>query len=110
METFLTQCAHIIDLVAVAILVGGFFFTFALAIKKGVGPELSPQQAFRQFRWQLGQVLLLALEILIVSDVIYSILHRTLEEIAILSATVFIRTFLSYFLNLELDHLEKPKD
>jgi uncharacterized membrane protein len=65
---------------------------------------------FRLLRLHLGQVLLLALEILIVSDIVFSVLHRTIEEITILGLTVVIRIALSYFLNLELDHLEKEKE
>jgi len=105
----LRYLAIAIDFVAIAILVVGFVSLLYLFVKKALKGDLPKglYHEFRLFRWRLGQILLLALEILIVSDVIFSIAHRTIEEIVILGVTVLIRICLSYFLNIELQHLEK---
>ena len=103
-----------VELVAIAILVLGFSFVLITS-----APELArvydrsaPERffdAFRRLRLSLGQILLLALEILIMSDIILTILHRSMDEITILGLTVAIRIGLSYFLNLEMDHLNNEK-
>ncbi|MFC4992164.1 DUF1622 domain-containing protein [Rubritalea tangerina] len=114
MKDMLESVAHVIDTIAVIVLVVGFFSVVvhnlprALLAYKRHSQEIL-YDMFRHLRLQLGQVLLLALEILIVSDIVFSVLHRTIEEITILGLTVAIRIALSYFLNKELDHLEQGK-
>ncbi len=53
-------------------------------------------------RHQLGSYLLLGLEILIAADIIRTITHPTLEDIALLAGIVAIRTIISYFLDREM--------
>ena len=57
---------------------------------------------FREIRFDLGHILLLALEILIISDILHSIVKRTFEEVGILAITVAIRIALSFFLDREI--------
>ncbi|AVL53600.1 DUF1622 domain-containing protein [Roseobacter denitrificans] len=66
----------------------------------------SPAVVFIRFRINLGQLILLALEILIVSDILHSIAHRTLEDLIVLGAIVVIRILLAYFLDRELSRLD----
>lgn len=104
--------AHVIDLIAVGILLIGFSLVFLSALPKGISALKKEANSdftreFRAMRLHLGQTLLLSLEVLIVSDVIYSIAHRTVEEIGILGLTVIIRILLAYFLNKELEHLDR---
>lgn len=56
-------------------------------------------------RWDLGFHLLLGLEFLIAADIIRTIVHPSLQELAILGSLVAIRTVISYFLNKEIEHL-----
>ncbi len=103
-----------VEMVAIAILVLGFSGVLILSTPElvRVYDRSSPEKffdVFRRIRLSLGQILLLALEILIMSDIILTILHRTIDEITILGLTVVIRIGLSYFLNLEMDHLNKEK-
>lgn len=56
---------------------------------------------------QLGSYILLGLEILIVADIIETIVSPTLTDIALLAATVVIRTIISYFLNKEIKDAQK---
>ncbi len=53
-------------------------------------------------RHQLGSYLLLGLEYLIAADVIATIIHPTIKEIAVLASIVVIRTIISYFLDREM--------
>jgi len=53
-------------------------------------------------RHQLGSYLLLGLEILIAADVIRTITHPSLNDMALLGSIVLIRTVINYFLDREL--------
>lgn len=110
LETF----AHIIDYVAAGILIVGLVVVLFVNLPKSIreyrrDPEAEFYNLLRHVRLNLGQTLLLSLEVLIVSDILYSILHRTLEDMAILGITVIIRVSLSFFLNVELDHLRSTR-
>jgi len=63
-------------------------------------------------RHQLGSYLLLGLEILIAADVIRTITHPSLNDMALLGSIVLIRTVINYFLDRELadkHHIHKEK-
>ena len=59
-------------------------------------------------RHQLGSYLLLGLEFLIAADIISTITHPTLKDIAILGSIVVIRTIISFFVDKELAVFEPP--
>ena len=59
---------------------------------------------------QLVSYILLSLEILIVADIIETIVSPTLTDIALLAATVVIRTVISYFLNKEIKETNLQED
>ena len=66
---------------------------------------LRGQQVFQEretLRHQLGSYLLLGLEVLIAADIISTIAHPTLEDMAVLGSIVVIRTVISYFLTREM--------
>jgi uncharacterized membrane protein len=46
--------------------------------------------------------LVFALELLIISDLLHSLVSRSLDDMAIVGALVLIRTVISYFLNKEI--------
>ena len=56
----------------------------------------------RANRVELGGYILAALEFMIVSDIIHSVLSRALEDLLLLALLVAIRTGISFFLGLEL--------
>jgi uncharacterized membrane protein len=61
-------------------------------------------------RYDVGRYILLGLEFFIAADIIHTVVQPTLEEVAVLAGIVIIRTFISYFLNREMDkfgHLQK---
>ncbi|MDQ0360823.1 DUF1622 domain-containing protein [Breznakia pachnodae] len=59
---------------------------------------------------QLASYILLSLEILIAADIIETIVSPTLTDIALLAATVVIRTVISYFLNKEIKESNLKED
>lgn len=56
-------------------------------------------------RHSLGAYLLLGLEFFVAADIIRTVVHPTLEEIAILGAIVLIRTVIGYTLDKEMAEL-----
>ena len=58
---------------------------------------------YRRFRQQLGQSILLGLELLVAGDIIRTVATEpTLTSVAVLGIIVVIRTFLSFSLEVEL--------
>ena len=61
-------------------------------------------QAYEDLRRNLGRVILLGLEVLIIADIIRTItVDSTLENAALLGVIVLVRTFLSFSLEIELE-------
>ena len=68
---------------------------------RGLAPGV-PRPKLRDIRLRLGRGLVLGLEFLIAADVLQTILGPTLQEIAILGATIVLRTILSLSIEYEL--------
>src|SRR5262249_45731272 len=57
----------------------------------------------RRFRQQLGQTILLGLELLVAADIVRTVAAQpNLTSVAVLGAIVLIRTFLSFSLEVEI--------
>jgi len=66
--------------------------------------RLSTEESFRRFKPQLARVLMVALEILVVADVIETVtVDITFESLATLGLLVIVRTWLSWTLDLEAE-------
>jgi uncharacterized membrane protein len=62
------------------------------------------ENAYEQLRRNIGRVILLGLEVLIIADIIRTIVvEPTLESVAVLAAIVAIRIVLSFSLEVEID-------
>jgi uncharacterized membrane protein len=84
----------------VLVLVLGSLAAFVIA----VGDARRGEPVFKTVRRNLGRVILLGLEILIVADIINTITIDSSPESAItLGIIVLVRTFLSFSLEIELD-------
>jgi uncharacterized membrane protein len=59
-----------------------------------------------EIRIDLGNYLVLSLEVFIGRDIIETLLNPSIEEISILAALVVLRTILALFLNYEIAHLQ----
>ena len=56
-------------------------------------------------RCRLGSYLVLALEFMIVSDLVHSVLTHELEDLYFLGVLVILRTMIGYFLNKEIQEI-----
>lgn len=104
-ETILRYLDHagiFISLVAVLVIIVGFASGAArYALRPG---GLSPDQRFYRFKVELGHALTLALEILVLADVIETITVKpSFQSLAVLAVLVVLRTALSWTLTLEIE-------
>jgi len=89
-----------IDAAGVAVLVVG---TLIAAVSAAFRLTRDDPRAYRQFRQQLGQTILLGLELLVAADIVRTVAAQlTLLGVGILGLIVLIRTFLSFSLEVEL--------
>jgi uncharacterized membrane protein len=68
-----------------------------------------PVERIRQIqmvRCGLGVKLVFALELMIISDLLHTIVSRTMDDLLFLAALVLIRTVVAYFLNREIQEIE----
>ena len=63
--------------------------------------------AIQNIRCDFGTHLVFALELMIVSDLLHSVVSRSLEDLYFLGAIVVIRTVIAYFLNKEIQELSE---
>lgn len=78
----------------------GVFELAKLEVHRMRGREIAHERAV--VRQDLGYYILLGLEFLIAADIMHTIRHPTLEELAVLGVIVAIRTVISYFVTLEM--------
>jgi uncharacterized membrane protein len=76
----------------------GAFILFAQQLRRG------SERAYQQLRENVGRVILLGLEVLIIADIIRTIVvEPSLESVAVLGIIVVIRIVLSFSLEVEID-------
>jgi len=93
-----------IDLIGVAIVLFGFVVSLIALVRvlsRGVGFRKCVGD-LHGVRLQLGTYILVAIEFMIASDIIHTVITRKLEDLAFVAALVAIRTAISYFLGKEL--------
>ena len=103
MENIFEWLALVIDVSAAIIMVLAFvvavFTYFRSLISKNRNNFLTQMQLMR---CELGVKLVFALELLIISDLLHTMVSRSLEDMALVGALVVIRTVISYFVNREI--------
>ncbi|HEX8971899.1 DUF1622 domain-containing protein [Oryzihumus sp.] len=101
--TVVDDLVKAVEAVAAAELVVGL--VWAAVVSWGVWRRTREgRTAYRQLRESLGGVLLLALELLVVADLLRTVaLQPTLSNLAGLGLLVLIRTFLSFALETEIE-------
>lgn len=87
-----------IDLASMAILLLGILKFLLVFIRA----EFRKNKEKDSIRIILGHYILIALELMIASDVIHTLLDPTRDELIELGAIVLIRTVISYFLSREI--------
>lgn len=102
-EEFIADVAKVVEGVGVAIMVlGGMavLVKYALAVYR----PATRSDAYVRLRRNLGRVILLGLEVLIIGDIVRTIVvDPTLESVAVLGLIVLIRIVLSFSLEIEID-------
>ena len=89
-----------IDAAGVVVIVTGAAIAFVAA---AVRLSRRESDVYRRFRQQLGQTILLGLELLVAGDIVRTVAASpSLTSVAILAAIVLIRTFLSFSLEVEI--------
>jgi uncharacterized membrane protein len=96
--------SHVVDVVegvgAGIMVVGalGAFVLYARRLRRGT------ERAYEQLRENVGRVILLGLEVLIIADIVRTIVvEPSLESVAVLGIIVVIRILLSFSLEVEID-------
>lgn len=102
-EDTISHVVRVVEGVGAAVMVAGGAAALLAAIPAAVDPVRRPN-AYQALRRNLGRVILLGLEILIVGDIIRTIVVQpTIESVAVLGAIVVIRIVLSFALEVEID-------
>jgi uncharacterized membrane protein len=98
---FFSHVVDVVEAVGATILVVGGLGAFA----RFVGDiALHREDAFGDLRKNLGRVILLGLEVLIIADIIRTIVvEQSVESVAVLGIIVVIRVVLSFSLEVEID-------
>ena len=107
-KTVLETIAVAIDLVGIAILVFAAlkFIAHYLAFEIKRLQGLECVEGIRDLRLGLGSYILLALEFIIISDVIQTAISRNVDDFLALGLLVIIRVALSFFLGRELNEVK----
>jgi uncharacterized membrane protein len=102
-HAFIDQLAKLIELVGVAIIVGGIVLATFSFVRDG-SRTADWQSAYPRYRSNIGRGILLGLELLVGADIISTITAPlTFESVGLLAAIVLIRTFLSFSLETEIE-------
>ena len=97
-----------VDVVASVIMVWAFLVSVYgfLTASFGGGVPAERIRRLQVVRCGLGMKLVFALELLIISDLLQTVVSRTMESLLFLAALVLIRTIVAYFLNREIQEIE----
>jgi uncharacterized membrane protein len=94
------RIGEVLDGVGVAVIAVGVVIAAGAAVVQLRRHETGTYSRFRQ---QLGQTILLGLELLVAADIVRTVAAEpTLTSVAVLAIIVLIRTFLSFSLEVEL--------
>src|SRR6516164_1106258 len=102
-HVFVDQLAKVLEIVGVAIILGGIVLASAIFVRDGARTK-DWRSAYPHYRSNIGRGILLGLELLVGADIISTITAPlTFESVGLLAAIVAIRTFLSFSLETEIE-------
>jgi uncharacterized membrane protein len=108
MEIFFEYVIKVLEVVGVTIIVLGVL-KMLLVFTTCAVKRISPAELIPQIRIDLGNYLVLSLEVFIGRDIIETLLDPSLNDIIILVVLVLLRTLLAFFLNYEIAHMRKKE-
>jgi uncharacterized membrane protein len=101
-ESLMTNVVEAFEIGGVVILAIGAVRAFIVAGVAWFGGQRAG--VYERARQQVGQAILLGLEVLIIADIVQTVIvDPTIESAATLGIIVLVRTFLSFSLEIELD-------
>ena len=99
---FFSHTVDVVEAVGATILILGGLGAFARYIRDIAAPH--GRDPFSDLRKNLGRVILLGLEVLIIADIIRTIVvDQSVESVIVLGTIVLIRVILSFSLEVEID-------
>ncbi len=102
-EDVISDVVKVVEVIGAAIMVLGAAAALVAALPRVVRGH-TRQASYEVLRRDLGQAILLGLEVLIIADIIRTILvDATLESVLVLGAIVLIRVLLSFSLDVEIE-------
>ena len=104
----LEWAARAVDGVAVLVMLFGFVVAtvrFVPTLARPAGASAIGE--IQMIRCSLGTYLVFALELMIISDLLHSVVSRTLEDLYFLAGIVVLRTLIAFFLNKEIQELRE---
>ena len=109
LHSVLEEIARYIDLIGIAIVLYGFVLAAFGFVRQELGRFSRDYSLLscQRIRLELGTYILIAIEFMIASDIIHTVLSRELTDLAFVSALVVIRTAISFFLGRELAELRE---
>ena len=96
----------ITEISSVAVIGTGLVVAFYFFIRTIIFKQ---KKEYLRLRISLGRFLVIALELQLAADIIGTAIAPSWEQIGQLAAIALIRTFLSYFLNMEMKTEEREK-
>ena len=110
-RSILEIIADWVEIFGVSILIYGFikFFIKFLVTEFYKTPFRTPVSRLQEIRCEIGVYILLSLDFLIASDIIFSIADLSQEQLIRLSVMILIRTTIGFFLGKEINELEEKK-
>ena len=102
---FLEHLSFGIELISALILVIGAVQFVVVLVGALLKSSVSVSQGLQRARLKLGVYILAALKFLIVADILFTIVNRTLDDVIVLAIVAGVRTLVSYFLGKEIEAL-----
>ena len=100
-EDFAIAAVKVIETTGGAIMVVGGILAFAWYGRQVLRHDVDP---YRRLRANLGRIILLGLEVLIIADIVRTIVvDQSLQSVGVLGLIVVIRIVLSFSLEVEID-------
>jgi uncharacterized membrane protein len=102
-EEFIADVVKVVEAAGAAIMVIGGMWVLGAYLVAAMNPS-TRDVAYSRLRRNLGEVILLGLEVLIIGDIVRTIIvDPTVESVAVLGLIVVIRIVLSFSLEIEIE-------
>ncbi|MET0143215.1 MAG: DUF1622 domain-containing protein [Ilumatobacteraceae bacterium] len=102
-EETISGVVDVVEAAGVVIMVVGGSVALATALPAAMRPDTRPR-AYQTLRRNLGRVILLGLEVLIIGDIVRTVVvEPTIGDVLVLGIIVAIRIVLSFALEVETD-------